>query len=107
VPAEVRRLRAGSRLLERRDPRGALYLLAPLRPEYDGERSLEILTARALFASASLSRAQAVVEPLLERMPDDAYLNLLMGRILQRRGDPGAARYLALAAALDPDLGIE
>jgi hypothetical protein len=46
-----------------------------------------------------------VVEPLLERMPDDAYLNFLMGRILQRLGDAGANRYLALAAALDPEFG--
>jgi len=103
VPEEVRRVRAARSLLEARNPRGSLYLLAPLRPEYDGDRGFETLTARALAASASLEPARAKLAELLQRWPDDAYLQLLMGKTLKRLGHPDADKHLALATAMDPE----
>ncbi|QDP96067.1 hypothetical protein FOE78_09305 [Microlunatus elymi] len=103
VPDEVRRLRAARTLLEQRDPHGCLYLLQPLRPDYDGVRGLETLTARALAASASLAPARAKLEELLAAHPDDAYLQLLLGKTLKRMRDPLADKHLALAAAMNPE----
>jgi hypothetical protein len=104
APVEVRRLRAARSLLERhRNPLGALYLLAPLRPEYDGVRGLETLTARALAASASLEPARAKLVELLEEHPDDAYLQMLLGKTLKRMQDPNADKHIALATAMNPE----
>ncbi|MFW6597082.1 DsbA family protein [Propionibacteriaceae bacterium Y2011] len=102
VPEEVRQFRNARALLERNNPRGTLYLLSGL-PELAGERSYETLTARALAASASLEPARAKLEQLLERYPDDAYLQVLMGKTLRRMQDPRAAKHLALAGAMNPE----
>ena len=102
VPDEVRRFRLAEALLDRRDPHGCLYVLAPLRPEFDGERNLELLSARALVATASLAPARDKLERLLTDHPDDAYLHHLLGRTLRRLGDERAPTHLAIAAALDP-----
>lgn len=103
VPDEVQRFRNARALLEARNPLGCLYLLAPLRPEYDGLRGFETLTARALAASASLERARTKLAELLERYPDDAYLQVLMGKTLKRMQDPDADKHLALARAMNPE----
>ncbi|HEY9292638.1 MAG TPA: DsbA family protein [Microlunatus sp.] len=103
IPDEVRRFRAARSLLEQRNPRGCLYLLEPLRPEYDGVRGFETLTARALAASASLAPAKAKLEELLQAHPDDAYLQLLLGKTLKRMQDPQADKHLALATAMNPE----
>ncbi len=103
VPPEVRRFRAARALLERRNPSGCLYLLEPLDDEYAGERDFELLTAQALAASARLRPARDKFAELLESSPDDAYLHLMLGRVLRRLNDPAAARHLTLAAALDPE----
>ncbi len=102
LPDEVRRFRLAEALLDRRDPHGCLYVLAPLRPEFDGERNLELLSARALVATASLAPARDKLERLLASHPDDAYLHHLLGRTLRRLGDERAPTHLAIAAALDP-----
>lgn len=105
LPDEVSRLRLAEALLDRRDPLGCLYVLAPLRPDHDGDPNLEILAARALLASASLRPARDKLLELVERYPGDAYLHGLLGRALRRLGDPGANAHLAIAGALDPDAG--
>ncbi|MEA4943182.1 MAG: DsbA family protein [Propionicimonas sp.] len=103
LPDEVRRIRLAEALLDRRDPHGCLYVLAPLRQEHDGDPNLEILTARALLASASLRPARDKLAKLVERYPGDAYLHGLLGRALKRLGDPEAKAHLAIAGALAPD----
>jgi predicted DsbA family dithiol-disulfide isomerase len=105
LPDEVRRFRLAEALLDRRDPHGCLYVLAPLRPQFDGERNLELLSARALVATASLVPARDKLERLLDAHPDDAYLHHLLGRTLRRLGDDRAPTHLAIAAALDPGYG--
>ncbi len=102
-PEVVRRFRLAESLLDQRDPHGCRYLLKPLRPEFDGDRNLEQLTARALAASASLGPAREKLEQLVEAYPSDAYLHLLLGKTLKRLGDPEYARHLALAG--EPDQG--
>lgn len=102
VPGEVRRLRLAEALLDRRDPHGCLYVLAPLRPEHDDDPNLEILAARALLASASLRPAREKLERLVAQYPGDTYLRGLLGRALRRLGDPEAATHLAIAGAMDP-----
>ena len=102
VPDEVRRFRLAEALLDRRDPHGCLYVLAPLRPQFDGEPNLELLSARALVATASLVPARDKLERLLASRPDDAYLHHLLGRTLRRLGDERVPVHLAIAAALDP-----
>lgn len=105
LPDDVRRLRLAQKLLDEvRDPLGSLYLLQPLRPDYDGERNLETLTARALVATASLRPARDKLQELIELYPDDAHLHHLLGRTLRRLGDGEAAqRHLTIAAAMNPD----
>ena len=105
VPDEVRRLRLAEALLDRRDPHGCLYVLAPLRPEYDGETNVELLSARALLASASLRPAREKLERLVAQYPGDAYLHGLLGRVLKRLGEPDrAAAHLAIAGAMERDV---
>ncbi|MCW5952424.1 MAG: DsbA family protein, partial [Propionibacteriaceae bacterium] len=101
IPAEVRRIRLAEALLNRRDPHGCLYVLAPLRPEHDDDPNLEILAARALLASASLRPAREKLQRLVAQYPGDAYLHGLLGRALRRLGDPEADTHLAIAGALD------
>lgn len=102
-PPEVRRLRLAQALLEVPDPLGCLYLLEPLRPQHDGDRGLELLTARALLAAASLGVARDTLAQLLEQSPDDGQLHLLMGQALYRAGDrKGAQRHVRRSGVL-PD----
>lgn len=62
---------------------------------------LRVLLARAYYHSAQLGRAEAVLRPLLDESPTDAYAHLLLGRTLQRAGrHDDAARPLALAQVL-------
>lgn len=106
-------------LFERGDYLAAAPALAALVAEADDARSagleggsadetarhgttdLRLLLARAYYHSAQLARAEAVLRPLLDESPTDAYAHLLLGRTLQRAGrHDDAARPLALARVL-------
>ena len=66
-----------------------------------GTTDLRLLLARAYYHSAQLARAEAVLRPLLDESPTEAYGHLLLGRTLQRAGrHDEAARPLALAQVL-------
>jgi Flp pilus assembly protein TadD len=66
-----------------------------------GTAELELLLARAYFGSAQLGRAETVLRRLVEEMPDDGYLHLLLGRTLQRQArHDDARRHLVLAEVL-------
>lgn len=70
-------------------------------PLLHGTAELRLLLARAYYHSAQLGRAEAVLLPLVEQCPTDAYAHLLLGRTLQRAGrNADAARPLALARML-------
>ena len=60
-----------------------------------------MLLARALFSSAQLGRAEALLRSVVAEHPDEAYAHLMLGRVLQRRGRGQEARGpLRLAAAM-------
>ncbi|MFI6518217.1 DsbA family protein [Spirillospora sp. NPDC050679] len=104
LPAEVRRLRRAESLLDQRDPLGALTLLRPLLDEHGEDRNVQLLAARAYYASAQLDRAARTLEELVAQTPDDSYAHHLLGRTRQRQGrDRDAAAHLAVAAAMTPD----
>jgi Flp pilus assembly protein TadD len=60
------------------------------------------LSARALFASAQLGRAEAALRALVTRCPDDAWAHTALVRTLERLGRAEEAEpHRRLAAALD------
>ena len=66
-----------------------------------GTTDLRLMLARAYFGSAQLGRAETTLRRLVEEVPDDGYLHLLLGRTLQRQGrHDDARRHLALAEVL-------
>ncbi|MEO6997562.1 MAG: tetratricopeptide repeat protein [Terracoccus sp.] len=66
-----------------------------------GTTDLRLLLARAYYHSAQFRRAEAVLRPLIDESPTEAYAHLLLGRTLQRAGrHDDAARPLALAQVL-------
>ncbi|HEX5542923.1 MAG TPA: DsbA family oxidoreductase [Micromonospora sp.] len=106
VPEEVERLRLAESLLDLGDPLGALTLLRPLLKEHGDDRGVRLLAARSYFHSAQLNRARQVLESLAVETPDDSYVQLLLGRVLQRQGHhEQAAAHLRVAAAMTPVYG--
>jgi thioredoxin-like negative regulator of GroEL len=100
-PAEVLRFRWADSLLQQRDPLGALRMLRPLLDEHGADRGVRLLAARAWFASAQLNRARAALEGLAAESPGDSYVQVLLGRTLQRLGRGAeAAPHLRLSAAM-------
>jgi Flp pilus assembly protein TadD len=95
--------RAAERLLDARDPRGALKLLDPLITAHPENTAARLLRARALFLGAQLRAAELEFQLVIEREPDNAFAHFALGRTLERagRGDE-ALRHFRLAAALDP-----
>jgi Flp pilus assembly protein TadD len=60
----------------------------------DNTAALELL-ARALFASAQLSRAEDALRTLTDRCPDDEWAHVALARTLERlgRGEEAAAHH--------------
>ena len=96
--------RAAQGWLQEGQPREAVRLLELAEQRSPGEPAVRRLLARALFHFAALGRAEALARELVATDPSDAGAALLLGRTLQRRGDPEAGRWLRLAAAMDPAL---
>jgi Flp pilus assembly protein TadD len=104
LPSEVLRFRWAESLLEQRDPLGALRMLRPLLDEHGADRGVRLLAARAWFASAQLNRALAALEELAAGSPGDPYVQVLLGRTLQRLGRGGeAVPHLRMGAAMTGD----
>ncbi|MEV7415144.1 DsbA family protein [Streptomyces sp. NPDC089919] len=106
LPEEVERLRLAEALLDRSDPLGCLTLLGPLLTAHPQDRSVRLLAARAYFRSAQLGNARSTLESLAAEVPDDAYVRLVLGRVLERQGLPDAAApHLRIARAMEPAYG--
>ncbi|HEX5597851.1 MAG TPA: DsbA family oxidoreductase [Micromonosporaceae bacterium] len=106
LPEEVERFRLAESLLDLGDPLGALTLLRPLIDDHGDDRGVRLLAARAYFHSAQLNRARQLLESLVVAAPDDSYVQLLLGRVLQRQGHhEQAGTYLRVAAAMTPAYG--
>lgn len=95
--------RAAERLLEARDPQGAVKLLDSVISAHPENTAARLLRARAFFAAAQLRPAELEFELVLEREPDNAFAHFALARTFERRGQPEQAkRHFRLAAALDP-----
>jgi len=68
-------------------PAEAVRLLDQVVGQPDGATTAALeLRARALFASAQLSRAEQAFRELVERAPDDAWCRTALARTLERQG---------------------
>jgi len=87
--------------LEAGRPTEAARILDPVvEAAPDSTAALE-LQARALFASAQLTRAEAALRALTDRCPDDAWAQAALARTLERQSRPDeAAPHRRLAEAL-------
>ncbi|MFJ3962825.1 DsbA family protein [Streptomyces sp. NPDC090036] len=102
-PEEVERFRHCEALLDLGDPLGCLTLLGPLAQAHENDRNVRLLAARAYFHSAQLGRARTALESLAAETPDDSYVRLMLGRVLERQGlGAEAAPHLRMAAAMTP-----
>jgi len=85
------------------DPTYAARLLGPLIEAEPGNASVRLLLARAYFHSAQLRRAEEQLRWLVDRDPSDHYAHFVLGRTLERMGQPGQALpHLRLAVAMRP-----
>ncbi len=96
--------RAAERLLEARDPRGAVKLLDPVITAHPENTAARLLRARAFFLAAQLRAAELEFQVVLDREPDNAFAHFALARTLERAGRAAEAqRHFRLAAALDPN----
>ncbi|MGW1146316.1 tetratricopeptide repeat protein [Streptomyces sp. NPDC002454] len=96
--------RAAERLLDARDPRGAVKLLDRVIAAHPENTAARLLRARAFFAAAQLRPAELEFTIVLEREPDNAFAHFALARTYERAGRPEqAVRHFRLAAALDPN----
>ncbi|MEV6009231.1 tetratricopeptide repeat protein [Streptomyces sp. NPDC051976] len=95
--------RAAERLLDARDPRGAVKLLDQVIAAHPENTAARLLRARAFFAAAQLRPAELEFQIVLEREPDNAFAHFALARTLERANRAAEARrHFRLAAALDP-----
>ena len=89
-------------MVEDRDFSAAATLLRRLGAEQpSAPLAARMLLARALYSSAQLGRAEALLRSVVADRPDEAYAHLMLGRVLQRAGRAEEARGpLRLAAAM-------
>jgi predicted Zn-dependent protease len=92
------------RMLEERDPKGALELLDPALEQEPGSASLRTLRAWAYFQSAQLTRAEADLSLLVDECPTDVWARFALGRVLERQSKyADALPHLRLAAVMSGD----
>ena len=89
-------------LVEDREYTKAATILRRMGAEEPGSPlATRMLLARALSSSAQLGRAEALLRSVVAERPDEAYAQLMLGRVLQRRGRAQEAQApLRLAAAM-------
>lgn len=83
----IDQVRLAEAYLDGGNPLLAVDLLEAVRPQHDGDRTVELLLARAYFRTAQLSRARRVLEPLVEREPTDVHTRFLLARTLERQSE--------------------
>jgi Flp pilus assembly protein TadD len=95
----------GVELLGKRSPAAAAQLLERAADAEPGSRMVREALARAQFDAGWYELAVRNFRMIVEASPADDYAHFGLGLALARSGDPGhAAEYLALAAAMRPDL---
>lgn len=95
----------GIDLLRKRSPAAAAQLLERASDAEPQSRMVREALARAQFDAGWYSLAVQNFRIIVEASPADDYAHFGLGLALARTGEPGqAAEYLALAAAMRPDL---
>ena len=95
----------GIELLRKRSPAAAAQLLERASAAEPQSRMVREALARAQFDAGWYSLAVQNFRLIVEASPADDYAHFGLGLALARTGEPGqAAEYLALAAAMRPDL---
>jgi predicted Zn-dependent protease len=95
----------GVELLGRHSPAAAAQLLERAADAEPGSRMVREALARAQFDAGWYALAVENFRMIVEASPADDYAHFGLGLALARVGEPGqAAEYLALAAAMRPDL---
>jgi len=95
----------GLDLLGRGSPAAAEQVLLRAAAAEPESRSVREALARAQFDARRYDQAAASFRVIVEASPTDDYAHFGLGLALARAGDPGsAAEFLALAAAMRPDL---
>jgi tetratricopeptide (TPR) repeat protein len=95
----------GIELLRNRSPAAAAQLLERASDAEPQSRMVREALARAQFDAGWYSLAVRNFRMIVEASPADDYAHFGLGLALARTGEPGqAAEYLALAAAMRPDL---
>ena len=99
------RYRRGLELLSNHSPAAAAQLLERVADAEPGSMMVREALARAQFDAGWYPLAAESFRMIVEESPADDYAHFGLGLALARSGDPGhAAEYLALAAAMRPDL---
>ncbi len=97
--------RRGLDLLEKGSPAAAAQLLERAAAAEPDSRMVREALARAQFDAGWYVAAADSFRMIVEASPADDYAHFGLGLALARSGSPGAAaEYLALAAAMRPDL---
>jgi Flp pilus assembly protein TadD len=95
----------GMELLGRGSPAAAAQVLQRAANAEPGSRSVREALARARFDTGQYEAAAENFRLIVEASPTDDYAHFGLGLSLARAGDhEAAAEYLALAAAMRPDL---
>ncbi|HEY2441920.1 MAG TPA: tetratricopeptide repeat protein [Streptosporangiaceae bacterium] len=95
----------GLELLSNRSPAAAAQLFERVADAEPRSRMVREALARAQFDAGWYPQAAESFRMIVEESPADDYAHFGLGLALARSGDPGgAAEYLALAAAMRPDL---
>lgn len=95
----------GVELLGRRSPAAAAQLLERAAAAEPQSRMVREALARAQFDAGRYPAAAESFRMIVEASPADDYAHFGLGLALARAGEPAqAAEYLALAAAMRPDL---
>ncbi|MFB9907221.1 tetratricopeptide repeat protein [Allokutzneria oryzae] len=95
--------RKAEALLARRQPLDALRALEPVLEHEPNTPSVQLLAARAYFASAQLNRAEAAFRRVVELDPTDHYARFALGKTLHRQGRlQDAVTQLRIAVAMLP-----
>ena len=95
----------GLDLLGRGSAAAAAQLLARAADAEPGSRSAREALARAQFDAGHYRESAESFRAIVDASPSDDYAHFGLGLALARTGDPAAAaEYLALAAAMRPDL---
>lgn len=99
--------RLAQQRLADRESSAAIPLLEAAAEQLPGDRAVLRLLALAYFDTGALTAAGSTLRTLVDQDPLDADSLHMLGQVLERSGrSADGARYLSLAASLDPAYSV-